>query len=104
MVAGCATIGETKVNRLFQNDVHIVVKCANGYRASIIHNRMSNGYSAGKYELAVMDSDGEFVYDTPITHDVLGYLTGADVVETVQKVAALTGADVVYKIPKNDAL
>ena len=33
------------------------------------------GGKKGKYELAVLDKNGDLCYDTPITSDVIGYLT-----------------------------
>jgi hypothetical protein len=58
----------------------------NGYGASVI----ADGYGAseGLYELAVLHN-GRIVYDTPITEDVLGWLTAADVQATLDKIAAL---------------
>lgn len=48
---------------------HIVLTFRNGYSASIICHQYSYGI-----EMAVM-RDGVIVYDTPITSDVLGWLT-----------------------------
>lgn len=50
----------------------------NGYGVSIISNEYSYGGRQGLYELAVLVGDRhdfEVCYDTPITDDVLGYLT-----------------------------
>jgi hypothetical protein len=65
------------------------VQFANGYGASVIIGDHSYGGSDGLYELAVLDKDGSLTYDTPITSDVLGYLTPKDVTSLLQQIAAL---------------
>jgi hypothetical protein len=59
---------------------------SNAYGASVI----DDGYGAesGLYELAVL-RDGAITHDTPITDDVLGYLTEAEVAATLDRIAAL---------------
>jgi hypothetical protein len=39
--------------------------------------------------LAVLSNEGELTYDTPITNDVLGYLTDRDVTEVLIKIQQL---------------
>jgi len=58
----------------------------NGYGVSVI----SDGYGGerGLKELAVMH-DGKLCYDTPITGDVIGYLTDAEVMEIIEQVKQL---------------
>jgi len=51
----------------------------NGYGASVIRTEQSYGGSRGLYELAVLDNDGKLTYDTPITGDVLGFLSPKEV-------------------------
>lgn len=51
----------------------------NGYGASVIRTEHSYGGQIGLYELAVLDNDGKLTYDTPITDDVLGYLSPKEV-------------------------
>lgn len=60
----------------------------NGYGASVLFGR--DFYSDGitTYELAVL-KDGDICYDTPITDDVLGYLTEKEVTETLIKIQNL---------------
>ena len=60
----------------------------NGYRASVIRGPHTYGGDRGLYELAVLRG-GKVVYDTPITDDVLGYLSEAGVTEALARVAAL---------------
>ena len=54
---------------------------SNGYGISVIKHAYSYGGLKGYYELAVLDKNGELTYSTPITNDVLGWLTPEDVTE-----------------------
>jgi hypothetical protein len=63
-------------------------KFKNGYEASVVKSEHSYGGRDGLYELAVF-KDGEITYDTPITDDVLGYLTEEEVSETFIKIQEL---------------
>lgn len=60
----------------------------NGYTASIIQGLASCGGDRGLFEVAVLH-DGELVYDTPVTCDVIGYLHSEQVPEIVEQIAAL---------------
>jgi len=51
----------------------------NGYGASVVRNEYSYGGDQGLYEVAVINSNGELVYDTPITSDVIGWCSSDDV-------------------------
>lgn len=64
----------------------------NGYGVSIIRHDYSYGGSAGYFEVAVLDRTGELTYDTPVTDDVIGWLSPAGVLEVMQQVAALPEA------------
>ena len=61
---------------------------SNGYSASDVRGSGTYGAAEGLYELAVMH-DGAIVYDTPVTDDVLGWLTEGDVTERLNEVASL---------------
>lgn len=62
----------------------------NGYALSIVSHQHSYGGADGNFEIAVLRADnGQLIYDTPITHDVLGHLNFAEVAEVIAKVAAL---------------
>ena len=50
-------------------------KAKNGYGASIVRHDFSYGNKQGLWEVAILDKDGSITYATPITDDVLGYLT-----------------------------
>lgn len=60
----------------------------NGYTASVITGGRSYSSDESPYEIAVM-YDGYLCYDTPITNDVLGYLTEEAANEVLQQIAAL---------------
>jgi hypothetical protein len=59
--------------------IYCRIQFDNGYGASIVKHEYSYGGKDGLYEIAVLDSSGEITYDTPITNDVLGYLSEDDV-------------------------
>ncbi len=61
----------------------------NGYGASVVCTPYTYGGDKGLYELAVFGSDGHITYDTPITNDVLGYLSEQDVTEILIKIQQL---------------
>lgn len=63
----------------------------NGYEASIITGQYTHTDVEHPYELAVL-KDGEVCYDTPITDDVIGYLTADEVGEILEKIEALPHA------------
>ena len=50
----------------------------NGYGVSVVSHSYSYGGRDGLYEIAVLDSNDELTYDTPVTNDVIGYLTEED--------------------------
>jgi len=62
---------------------------ANGYGASIVQHSFSYGNESGLWELAVIGKNGKLCYDTPITNDVLGYLTEEEVNTTLDAIEAL---------------
>ena len=60
----------------------------NGYGVSVVRTSFTYGGKEGLYELAVLDSDGSLTYSTPVTNDVIGYLSEdevSDIMEQVQK-------------------
>lgn len=60
----------------------------NGYGASVIQTEYSYGGKQGLYELAVLRDDS-IVYDTPITDDVLGYLSQEEVLKVLKDIDEL---------------
>lgn len=65
------------------------VNFPNGYGASVVCGPYTYGGKEGLYELAVLDTEGNIVYDTPITDDVLGFLSKADVAAALRSIEAL---------------
>ena len=61
----------------------------NGYGASVVRHEYSYGGKDGLYEVAVLDSDGELTYSTPVTDDVIGYLRDIDVTDVMEKIQQL---------------
>jgi hypothetical protein len=66
-----------------------IVQFSNGYGASIVKSQYTYGGREGLYELAVFGKDGGITYDTPITDDVLGYLSEQEVEKTLSDIKNL---------------
>jgi len=65
----------------------------NGFGISVVSHNWSYGGPQGMYEIAVLDSDDCITYDTPITNDVIGWLSKRDVsrvMKDIQKLRLLT--------------
>ena len=61
----------------------------NGYGVSVVSHTYSYGGKKGLYEIAVLDKNGELTYDTPVTNDVIGYLSETGVTDVMKKVQEL---------------
>lgn len=62
----------------------------NGYAGSVVKGPFTYGGDVDLWELAVMDGKTMSVcYSTPITDDVLGYLTDAEVNHYLDQIRAL---------------
>ena len=61
----------------------------NGYGVSVVSHSYSYGGRDGLYEIAVLDSDDNLTYDTPVTNDVIGYLTEEEVSGVMKEVQSL---------------
>jgi hypothetical protein len=70
-------------------DYQKIYKFDNGYGASVVCNFGTYGAKEGLFEVAVLDSDGQIAYNTPISGDVIGWCDFADVVDILNKIKAL---------------
>ena len=69
-----------------------IYRFPNGYGASVVRGQLTYGGDRGLYELGVIVFDGDqyqLTYDTPVTDDVLGWLTIPDVAARLLQIAAL---------------
>ena len=71
------------------NGVGYIYEFENGYGASVVKHDFSYGGKQGLYEIAVLDSKGEFCYTTDITDDVIGHATEETIYETLDKIKSL---------------
>ena len=69
--------------------VQSVMMFDNGYGVSVIKTPHSYGGKRGQYELAVLDSSEAITYNTPVTEDVLGYLSEKEVTRYMIEVQKL---------------
>lgn len=60
----------------------------NGYGVSVVQSKYTYGGDRGLYEMAVT-LDGKLCYDTPVTNDVLGFLSKAAVTKHLREVQEL---------------
>ena len=61
----------------------------NGYGVSVVSHTYSYGGKRGLYEVAVLGSDGDLTYETPVTNDVIGYLSEKGVSDVMKQVQEL---------------
>jgi hypothetical protein len=75
------------------NGIQATVEFKNNYGASVVRHSGSYGNKQGLYELAVTkyDGDGEWnlCFRTPLTNDVLGFLTEDDVTNYLKQIEQL---------------
>ena len=65
------------------------IQFENGYGASVVKGEYTYGGKDGLYELAVLDSNGNLTYETPVTSDVEGYLSEDDVTILLKQIQSL---------------
>ena len=63
----------------------------NGYGASIVQSPYSYGGDDDLYELAILKNN-DICYDTPITDDVIGYLSEEQVTDYLHQIQKLKNA------------
>ncbi len=71
-----------------------IVSFPNGYAASILTGGWFYTDDEHPYEIAVMTSEGAICYGTPITDDVVGYLTEDEANEILKKISELPKREV----------
>ena len=69
--------------------VQSIMMFDNGYGVSVVKTSFSYGGKMGQYELAVLDSGENITYNTPVTNDVLGYLSEKEVTRYMIEVQKL---------------
>lgn len=76
---------------LFGGHAHARMDFENGYGVSVVFGEKFYSNGIDTYELAVM-FEGERTYNTPITDDVLAYITADEVTATMEAVQKLPKA------------
>jgi hypothetical protein len=66
--------------------IHAIMEFKNGYGISVVQTPYSYGGKMGLYEIAVIDKEGEVVYNTPIAEGVIGYLREEDVTQAMERI------------------
>ncbi len=79
----------TMRGRFFGYFKQSIVHFDNGYGVSVVNHDKSYGGKEGLYELAVLRGD-DICYDTPITNDVIGWLTIKEAEAIAERVKALS--------------
>ena len=90
---------------IYGDGVQKLYRFANDYGASVIRSRYSYGGGKGLWELAVTHYEGttrSLCYMTPITSDVIGYLTEEAVDILLQQIENLKDVDYECKPPSKD--
>jgi len=71
------------------NGVQARTMFENNYGVSVVCHAFSYGGNDGLYEIAVLGEDGNLTYDTPVTDNVMGYLSKDDVSDVMKQVQEL---------------
>ena len=79
----------TEIFGEFPNGIQRIYKFKNGYGASVVMHNGSYGGNKGLWELAVLNEEGDLCYHTPITQDVIGYLTDTSLQSILEEIKAL---------------
>lgn len=69
----------------------------NGYGVSVLSGNIAYSNGIDTYELAVL-KNGDLCYDTPITDDVLAYITEEEVTKAMEEIQKLES----ISIPENE--
>jgi hypothetical protein len=83
----------------FPHNEQRIYEYENGYGASVVRGIHTYGGPTGLWELGVLHF-GQLDYSTPITSDVIGYLTEDEVEGCLESIKALAASDAVSeKLP-----
>lgn len=82
------------IEREIQGGIQRIYGFDNNYGASVVKHRRSYGYADDKWELAVIKFSANkecwtITYDTPITSDVIGYLSEKEVNKLLKQIQEL---------------
>ncbi|MDU6719358.1 MAG: hypothetical protein E6458_00750 [Veillonella sp.] len=78
-------------HKLFDNGEQVIFEFKNGYGASVLTGKVAYGGINGLFEIAVT-RNGYLCYDTPITNDVIGYLTIDELLKLLDDIERLPDA------------
>ncbi len=81
--------------------IQAIVRFDNGYGASVVRHNFSYGNQDGLFELAVLNEDC-ITYDTPITNDVLGYLSENEVTDALIAIQELPASPELLEALENE--
>ena len=73
----------------FLDGIQAQMMFENDFGVSVIRNKLSYGGKSGLYEVGILDSLKRLTYDTRITSDTVGWLTGKQVSRLMQRVQNL---------------
>lgn len=79
------------IHKMLDNGEQIIFEFENGYGASVLTGSIAYGGIAGLFEIAVT-RNGYLCYDTPITNDVIGYLTIDEALKVLDDIEQLPDA------------
>lgn len=79
------------IHKMFDNGEQVIFEFKNGYGASVLTGRIAYGGLNGLFEIAVT-RNGYLCYDTPITNNVIGYLTIDEALKTLDDIEQLPDA------------
>lgn len=79
------------IHKMLDNGEQVIFEFENGYGASVITGSIAYGGLNGLFEIAVT-RNGYLCYDTPITNDVIGYLTIDEALKVLDDIEKLPDA------------
>ncbi len=85
-----ARFGQHGLSAIYQHHDYLELQFeySNGYGASVSKGQMTYGGPQGYWELAVLRHGG-ITYKTPITRDVIGWLSDEELIEKLHEIEKL---------------